>query len=112
MGVGEIIATLSLVVAIVALYLKARADRISIEVRIAEISRDMIALNNKVNEGVTHRNELIEGVRLTTSATITSLEEQLKVNASINREDHLDIAKKIDDLKTLLIKLSVNGKIK
>jgi len=112
MGVAEIIATLSLLVAIVALYVKAKADRISIEVRMAEISRDMIALNNKVNEGVVHRNELIEGVRLTTQAAICSLEEQLKTNATINREDHLDIASKIDDLKTLLIKLSVSSKIK
>jgi hypothetical protein len=112
MGIAEIIALLSLLVAIVALFLKSRADRISLEVRIAEVSRDMVALNEKVNTGFIQRNELIEGIRLSTTTMINSLAEQLHCNNTINREDHDHISKKIDDLKDLLIKISVGTKIK
>jgi hypothetical protein len=112
MGIAEIIALLSLLVAVVALFIKSRADRISLEVRIAEVSRDMIALNEKVNTGFIQRNELIEGIRLSTTVMINSLSEQLNTNNSINRSDHQSIVDKIDDLKNLLIKMSVSTKIK
>jgi len=115
MSTSEIISLIALLLAIAGVFIKSRADKIKLDVKLAEIAKDVIAtrtetdlkilaLTEKINAEFIHRAEVSESNKAYNIKLICDLNNQIVRNAEINREDHSALFNKIDEIKTYLIK--------
>ena len=106
---------LALILVAIGLFIKMGVDRSSVEVKLAEIKKDLcsietetdlklIAIRQEFLAEQTHRNQMAKVTQDNYMDNMVKLDAKIVANAEDNKGDHLVILVKIDDLTKLLLK--------
>lgn len=112
---GEIISLLALILVAIGLFIKMGMDRSCVEVKLTEIKKDLTSIEIETDLKLsaikqeflteqTHRNQIAKVNQDNYLDNMFKLDAKIVANAEDNKEDHLVILVKIDDLTKLFLK--------
>jgi hypothetical protein len=112
---GEIISIfvslIGLLIMGIALFRKMKQDRITLEVKLEHTDNKIDILEKMFNLEIAHRNEMNKMIQSGVDKSLYTLTDKIMDNAALakenteaNKQEHLIILVRLDDLKNLLLK--------